>query len=751
MEIFKAKNHMLLYFRAALLFCTTPLLLFAQNNSTAVFPQQLDLLYTDSTGMKVAWMNPSESKSIYRLQKFELGIALPERINQEIRSFVYNLRLAPGSKRLNPFLEWELDVGAIFTHENGTSKTIDGFYYEDFKYKKNDWELNPSPYTMRVRFAPPLSGTWTCQVSVKVRGKQVVHTSPFTFQTIASSAPGYVSVHANNRNFERGGKMIFPIGHNFAAPEDSVRMYHNMEPGLAPHELNKATNASTWERYRQFISDFADSGGGFIRTIQTPWASLVEFEQKGNYFHRMHYAWEQDKLLELCEQKDVLILYNLFIQEPFMNFGDYWFYDWDWDSYDYDEKHHPESPYPVYGYNDNPGKKQPHEMFLLDEDMRYHEQRTRYYIARYGYSTAIYGFELLSEPYHLDQYWKNGPNNEPFLHKDHPLHDTVVKAIANYHSRISDYIKNTLNHREHLIAVNVTNASWLPYEGGIYDLSILSPNIDFVGINPYARFPNRFLISKTQRRGHLEIDEGENSYAALIHDYWNLCNKPIMISEGGQDEAVLGCSDYTGSAVDNKTLGFLGFAGYNLWTGFRKHEFFVWENTVRSHLFFSESVIPILENGSGNWKQGRQEEKLNRKDKEAIKELQYYVSEDQRLSAGYVYNRSYNFFTTRISDECSEAHFTEPESDGLPSMYPLETPQTVVWNQGPRKFRLTVEGLLKKQEYTIQWYSFSDAQVVHTATVRSNRKGMFVLQYPDLTVTGNEPNPVVWYTLKAID
>lgn len=728
-------------------FFSTTLPLLAQEEIIDIVSEKTLVLADDTTGIQVVLIGTSDTLTVEKLRKTELGIRFPEHVQQEIRSFIYNLRLAPGIKPLNPFLEWELNVEARFEHADGAVQVVDGFFYQPYEYYRNTWQLAHTDYPMRIRFAAPEAGTWQCHVQVSIRGK-MAYSASFPLKVEDSGAPGFVAVHPNHRNFQRDGKMIFPIGQNFAAPEDSVRMYHALKPGFGPNETTMATDPRTWKRYRQYVENFADSGGQYIRTIQTPWASLIEFEQRGNYFKRLHYAWEQDQLLALCEEKNVLVLYNLLIQEPFMNFGDYWFSDWDWDRYDYDGNHHPEELYPVYAYNDRPGEKQPHEMFLNDEDLRYHEQRIRYYIARYGYSTAIYGFELLSEPYHLDQYWKNGPNNEPFLHPEHPLHDTVKLALENYHNRMSDYIKNKLGHTDHLIAVNVTNASWKPHGNGIFDMSIKSPNIDFVGINPYATLPNRFLMSKSQRNGHMQVDEGENSYYAMIHDYWQLCDKPIMISEGGQDEAVLLCSDFSGSSIDNKALGFLGFAGYNLWTGFRKHEFFIWEKTIATSQFFQEHVLPVLENGNGNWLQGRQATALHRRDKTPGRELQYYISEDQTLAVGYVYNRHYNFFTTASNEECAQARFTEDQKDGYPEMYPLNEKSSVKWNDGSRRSRLDVEGLLSGTRYTIRWYGFQDNTVRKVESVKSRRNGTLVLEYPELTVEGEDANPVYWFTLE---
>ena len=361
-------------------------------------------------------LSPKSENEVGLHQKFEIGVHLPDSIMKRINAFLYKYQ-TPTRLRINPFLEWEIDVQSTFTHlETNDSIAVDGFFYQDYtrNFDLNDWELKNSEFPFRVRFAPNKLGEWKQQVSITIKNQPTIYLSSSQFKVVASDSKGYVKVHPNAKNLQRNGEMIFPIGHNFIAPDEGVTSYHTTtNPHLAPDQMNKAADLGDWVNYIHEVENYLQEGGKYIRTIQAPWSSLIEFEEKGNYFNRLHYAWEQDNLIEICEKNDALVLFNFLLQEPFMNYGDYYFYDWDWDKYGYDKSHVPSDPYPVYGYNDNPGVKQPHEMFLLEDDLKYHEQRTRYYVSRYGYSTSIFEFELLSEPYHLDQHWSEGGTLEP--------------------------------------------------------------------------------------------------------------------------------------------------------------------------------------------------------------------------------------------------------------------------------------------------------------------------------------------------
>lgn len=693
--------------------------------------------------LKVSILNDGSTNEIAKFNKLELGVELPESTLKAVNAFL-NKEKVPGNQKLNPFLEWQLDVEAHFTHEaSGEKQRVEGFYYADYtiNQKTNDWDFKKTNYPMRIRFAPTKSGKWNCEVTLKVRQTLLNKSENISFNVVESNSKGFVSVHSNKRNLQRAGEIIFPVGNNFCAPDDEVVAYHNLKnPELEPDKLNKAATPNSWQIYLDRVEDYYKQGGKYIRTIQTPWSNAIEFEEKGNYFNRLHYAWEQDRLIELSEKYDGLILFNFMMQEAFMNFGDYYFYDWDWDHYNYFKEWDKNDRYPVYGYNDRPGKKQPHEMFLIEDDLKHHEQRTRYYVARYGYSTSIYEFEILSEPYHLDQFWSETNSQEPYLFPDHPLHKEVVRALNNYQNRISKYIKVDLDHKNQLVGINTTGPAWRPDGFIVLDSSLYSPHVDIIGMNPYSSAPNRYIISKSQKKGNNGFDDGENSYAKMINDYFVLFNKPIIISEGGPSENFLVCSDYSDIMIDNQSIQMMGFAGYHLWNGFRPHEIKLWTSILSSLKLSQNYLIPVFSQGDGKWVQGRQKSKLNRSDDTAIKETQYYIASNQSKAVGYVRNLTENYFTSKIDSVCNDPYY-------VPNNMAFKSKVNFKWTDGSKKDRLSIEGLQRKESYTVTW--LSNGKEISKSTFKSSRKGTWILEYPDLIVTDpTKALPIVWFSIE---
>src|SRR5690606_3307829 len=247
-------------------------------------------------------------------------------------------------------------------------------------------------------------------------------------------------------------------------------------------------------------------GGKFIRIMQSPWSALIEYEKKGNYFDRLHYAWEQDKLLDLCEQYDAMMLFNLMNHTPFEICSSYFAFHWDWERYWIDENgqiyYNHDEDWPWYCYNTNSkeiGGKLPHQTLADDEDLLYHQQRTRYYISRYGYSTNIYEFELLSEPFNVDvnAKYKTQPY---FVPQDGATDEQIAyqkelfQSIEKYQRNISTYIKEELGHDEHLIGVDYASGIWNPDSTKWQlDKSYAFKHIDIIALNDYDVTQNRYI------------------------------------------------------------------------------------------------------------------------------------------------------------------------------------------------------------------------------------------------------------------
>lgn len=718
-------------------------------------------LIVNEPGVDVVVMNYPSLNQVLRYKKFELGIALPSDVLTRVNNFLLNEGTYPDE--LNPFLEWDLDVEAIFYHPStGVYKRIDGYYHREYTENPvtNDWDDIGTDYPFRVRFAPPQNGKWIASIIIKINGQEAHRSEGFGFNVIESGDPGYVHVFPNKKNLKRGNKMIFPVGHNFFDSDLSNNTAwggSSLGNNLFETQNTKASNTLEWDHYLNKIENYFQSGGKYIRTLQSPWVSLIEFEKKGNYYDRLHYAWEQDKLLDLCEQYDALMMFNMLIHHSMEEYAGYGLTNWDWGR---EEKHWQtgemwENPdRPVYCYNDSPGKK-PHESFLLEEDLKYHEQRTRYYIARYGYSTKIYEFELLSEPFNVNNHYeeKRQPYFVPIGATSQQLADqqTLFNAIENYHGRLGNFIKVTMGHTEHLLGVNYSMGVWKTTTSAIrMDQSLHHETIDIIGINDYALTPHKYVKVKSSSDNHA-FGSGENSTARAIKEFQNWANKPIIFSEFGDGDGTYTCSDYKGVYVDLMSAGFTGVCGFNMWPGTESNQSFLYPATVRAqnHMNGNE-VISTLSNGFGSWSQGRQAEKVYNQHEAPGKELQYYVASNKESAVGYIRNRSYNVHTNRTNNECNILNWNYAKYYETIDAFknPVDNFYNIAWDYGNNNLKL--QGLKSNTNYQIDWYSFKDGWYLGSDCRNTTFFGTeLTLRFPKLFVTPDEvERPMVWFVAR---
>lgn len=700
-----------------------------------------------SDQMQVQVLNYANTDSVLQLKKFEVGVVLPEKEMAKITSFLKKADVTP-EEQLNPFVDWDVDVEAVFYNKTtGKTQSVDAFFYVDYQrdQRKNDWKEIVTKFPFRVRFCPKETGEWTMTIVAKIHGAKAYSSQQQTFQVVPSIAHGFAAVHPNKRNLMVDNRIILPVGQNLVAPYNGVDMY-----SVKPDKTNKAALLDDWMSYHKDVRDYHEMGGQFIRIIQTAWASLIEFEEKGNYYNRMHYAWEQDKLIEYCEANGMMLNFNFQFQEPLMNYGQYYTAIWDFGhneilgdgTYQFNKN----DPYPAFCYNDT-GTEEPHTMFLDENDLRYHEQRMRYYISRYGYSTSIMVFEFLSEASHLDQYYPN----DSYEMRDDEHGKLVREALLNYHSRMSSYIKKTMEHTDHLLGVHGFDNTifWQDTVAmKILDESCLLPTIDVVGFSTYKNEPGRLLITKNTPG--TQVDNDENSYYQKIDAFWGHYGKPVMHFEQGAvgvGPSPNESSNFAPHNLDVRSVGFTGCAGFYVWEGYM-HENgrdtrMAWPGTIAASQWMnSDSVIGVLMQGNGQWLQGRQSERHSRAVKKKTKETQYYVSSDKTRATGFVSNRTYNSYSAANSDSL-RALMPNPGTA-------YSTMTTIAWDEWNKP--LYVMSLKGKQNYKVRWYDQTSHALIKEEVLKTNRKGALVLQFPELTLeAGKEMRPVVWYTVELVN
>lgn len=745
----------------------------------------------------VAFMNYAGPDFILRYQKMELGVTLPQPYKDKLDLFIAN-ELNPSlnsnpSDMINPFMENELDIEATFTHgETGTVKTLDAFFTRDMVRNEASryWDALNTEYHMRVRFAPPNNGAWTCVVKIKINNVEIGSSSAFNFNVIESGKHGYVTVHENKKNFALDGEVIFPVGQNLPhtdkyqlIPSGEVDLF-NMETGT---EFQNDING--WKNYIKTIDDFGNVGGRFTRIFAAPHAGLVEWEEKGNYFRRMHQAYEMDNVINTLEQHDMFTIFDLLLHNYFMIYSDYNNWQWDWDrrvlcgdtsgcgpgvnvgDYFYpDAQHEPwQLNYSVHPYNPNPGDyttnpngvKYPHDMFMLEEDLKFHEQRVRYYISRYGYSTQIYIWEQLEEPFHLSQDASLAGTTEPYRDQNHPLHDEIHVAVNNYTSRMNAFVRDHLQHKHQLLGLNAVFELGRDNRISEHDYSITDSRVDCVGLNAYMDLPYSYLNGDHENPdNNNKYYYNEESFLAKVSVFGNNfrgiidnpfptfpqeIKRPVYISESGKAwDEYLGyddCQAGTDEFLDNMRLGFCGFAGFNKWHKYKENKFGVWENIVRAEQHMNGQDVQRVINT--DYIQGRQQEGLNfgslvtPNTQGKVLEMQYYLSEDRNSAVGYVHNRTVNYRTAGPAGNCKSQPFLKKNFNNIVN---------IDWtDDGPFK-KLKLDDLLAFSKYQFVFYSYPNGTYLSSFTNSTGANDQIKVEFPELT----KQNAVVWFVCKKI-
>lgn len=754
----------------------------------------------------VAVLNYPNLNAIEKLKKVEFGVDLEGEIEDRIKEF-----LEPGTfsglDPLNPFIADDMDpntselvMHATFIHPSTwTVKERDFFYYHEYEqvgpgygvdhpnygtgeYGWSDAVNDNNDYLMRVRFAPPRAGEWEAHFSITYDGS-TMQLPVFTFLVDDNNHPGFVKVHYNQRNLQREDGIVFPVGHVFPGPYNRAETVKDQTPWGYPEEIKSEYNIKVkdWNQYLGDIESYINQGGKSIKLAQTSYGNLIEFEELGNYRKRLHYAWEQDKILDMCEENDVLINFNLLFQDVIMGYGqngrlvdenvpgNYFGEPWDYGNYgpqrvlvgnNYEpiKLGDPNSPVDGDDYFNTfcyfvPGTL-PSNQFLDPKMMNYHKQRTRYYVARYGYSPQIYTWELMSEPLHMNEFSKgkvlgtNGLliNDYPGYLTHHPEHNIAMDAVNTYHNVISDFLKNDLKDVDHLITM-----CYSPTEDyNIYTESLENQNIDIIGVNPYAERPDKLIIGKRDKNGKNNLDveystseKNESSEYKKFFELYQKYHKPIILSEVGHNAA--GCSGETGNIIDVMTYGFTGIAGMHPWEGYIYNEEvydqrLLWPSTIYAEKFMNTNRLKnVLNKWNGLWQQGRQVEKLQNSNEIEPKELQYYLAEDNRSAVGYVRNRSFNIHTMRVNESCSQGDIS-----------PLENHFFITYDLGSvfssYDRYLYVTGLERNLLYRTRWYDFiTGDELPYSVISETDNKNRLKLVFPDLY---SPQRPILWFTIE---
>ena len=279
----------------------------------------------------------------------------------------------------NPFNPDEVAVFADIETPDGRTITVDGFHARDY-YRTQDAAgeliLPQGTPNWRVRFAPTVPGRHRYTLRLRDARGQAAW-GPGAFDATPAALPGYVRVSRRDpRYFEFDNQApCFPIGHNVRSPSDT-------RLNSAFPWIQRWTEGSA--AYARYFRDMGRAGENFAEICLSPWSLGLEWSPRWQGYHgvgqyNLMHAWEFDRVLEEAERNGILL--NVVIHNH-GKFGT--FLDNEWT----------DNPMNVAmgGYLSNP------DLFFSDpraqKDFR---NLMRYTIARWGYSSRIFAWQLWSE------------------------------------------------------------------------------------------------------------------------------------------------------------------------------------------------------------------------------------------------------------------------------------------------------------------------------------------------------------------
>jgi hypothetical protein len=277
------------------------------NENTVITPEGSHQFhaYIQKEELDLAWYYPNETPgTVGKFEKLEIGVQFDSTIQNKINRFVNR----EAGTKLNPFNPDDVDVFAEFWVKIGGDwffhKRVNAFYYQEFSRDIDTltWDTVTTLHNFRVRYAPPVLGTFRCRITAEVFGHDTIIATDFTFEVVPSTNKGFMSVGENNRYFEFGEEPFFPVGHNLLGPEDDIKGA-SYKPTTVP--------AYGYVNYHKALRHLKESGANYYRYLVSPWQTEIEFEHLGDYSNRMTNAWEFDNILDTTKALGLKMHFNM--------------------------------------------------------------------------------------------------------------------------------------------------------------------------------------------------------------------------------------------------------------------------------------------------------------------------------------------------------------------------------------------------------------------------------------------------------
>ncbi|OJV38436.1 MAG: hypothetical protein BGO33_06455 [Bacteroidia bacterium 43-41] len=257
----------------------------------------------------------------------------------------------------NPFDLCQIEVNAHFYAPKGDTLIVPGFFYQEY-YPKNDGRLKMVGNSeWKVRFAPTQPGEYSWQIVVNNKGREI-RTNIEVFESINyNTSHGFLRISKDNPHYFEfiDGTPFFGVG-------------------MDREQGNTYPNEKIYHR-------FANAGGNFNRLFLTNGTlNLGEIVNSprpdcGIGKINLEAAWHLDQVLETGEKLGIYHMLSLTNQ---------WTFNQKWETHAYNQSNGGVINSPVEYWNNK-------------EALNSFEKYLRYIVARWGFSTSVFSWDLWNE------------------------------------------------------------------------------------------------------------------------------------------------------------------------------------------------------------------------------------------------------------------------------------------------------------------------------------------------------------------
>jgi hypothetical protein len=460
----------------------------------------------------------------------------------------------------NPYDPDCVDVRVVVMTPSGRTMTVPGFYYQGYGRRlvrtvrvedetgaerevacpDGAEELLPAGGSLwKIRLAAAEPGEHRLEIQVRAPGPDGSPVTLLSRQGLAFTARsgrrrGYVRVAEDGRHLEHStGEFFYPIGMALRSPSDARDLSRDegirrrirgdvpvrlMVFRTGYEEYFDLLQARGTYQFDDYLEQCGKAGANWARVWMCPWWLGLEWDHRypgyeGAGRYSQANAWRLDHVIEQAERCGV------YLQLCLVNHGQVAArIDRQWDFNPYNRvmprEHFNPPDRPAEGpREERPGGflEYPRDFFVNERARALFRQRLRYLAARWGYSTSLMGYEIMSEVEFTGG--TEFQDERAFDNRPQPLQ-------AQWHREMAQYLR-TIDPFRHLVTTHFSH----PCNGSdVWN----TQGLDYVQSNAYSSFS--WLGGSSRPDGTAGAPSAMDGYYRRFMEQWK---RPVLIGEWG--------------------------------------------------------------------------------------------------------------------------------------------------------------------------------------------------------------------------